>query len=97
MEDVKITVGKLEVAMPDKPTDEEAERFLQAASEKVADDMWSVLFDSGAFQEPRPTALRLTASGGFEVVELHDDGSIIEPPKRCPKCSIVLCTEHIGS
>lgn len=77
-------------------TDDERERILQHMAKKMADDMMSALVGAGAFNKPQPTALRLTASGGFEVVELRDDGSIIEPPKRCPKCGpILLCSEHM--
>jgi hypothetical protein len=73
------------------------EDILQMMAKKMADDMMSVLCGSGAFSKPQPTALRLTPSGRFEVVELRDDGSIIEPPKRCPKCGpILLCAEHMA-
>ncbi|MFZ4534315.1 MAG: hypothetical protein ACOYOJ_21225, partial [Alsobacter sp.] len=65
-------------------TDEECEKLLQQLSAKMTEDAMALLCGGGA---PQPmTALRLTASGGFEVVELRDDGSIIEPPKRCPRC-----------
>lgn len=97
MDDVKITVSKLEATMPDR-TDDEAERIIQQAAQKLSDEAMVLLARSGAFQKPQPTALRLTPSGGFEVVELRDDGSIIEPPKRCPKCGPVFaCSEHIGN
>lgn len=78
-------------------TNEEAERILQEAASRMADDMMEALCGSGAFQKPRPTALRLTPGGAFEVVELSDDGSIIEPPKPCPRCGpILLCSDHLG-
>ncbi len=78
-------------------TEEESERILQELSKKMTDDMMDALLGSGAFKKPHPTALRLTPSGGFEVVELRDDGSIIEPPKPCPKCGpILLCAEHMA-
>lgn len=57
--------------------EEECERILQKMAQKMADDAMSVLCGSGAFTKPQPTALRLTPSGGLEVVELRDDGSII--------------------
>lgn len=77
--------------------EKEAERLLQRMAQKMADDAMSVLCGSGAFSKPHPTALRLTPSGGFETVELRDDGSVIEPPKRCPKCGpILLCAEHMA-
>lgn len=72
-------------------TEEEGERILQRMAQKMADEAMSVLCGNGAFNKPRPTALRLTPSGGFEVVELRDDGSIIEPSKPCRKCGILLC------
>lgn len=79
-------------------TDEECEAVLQRLAQKMADDAMEILCGGTAFKKPRPTALRLTPSGGFEVVELHDDSSIIEPPKRCPKCGPVFaCSEHIGN
>ena len=78
-------------------TEKECERILQQISRKMADEAMAVLLGSNAFKKPQPTALRLTPSGGFEVVELRDDGSIIEPPKRCPKCGpILLCAEHMA-
>lgn len=73
------------------------EEILQQVAKKMADDAMAVLCGSGAFQKPRPTSLRLTPSGGLEVVELRDDGSIIEPPKRCFKCGpVLLCAEHMA-
>ena len=63
-------------------TDEEGERILQQMTAKMTDDAMAVLCGNGAFKKPQPTVLRLTPSGGFEVVELRDDGSIIEP-LRC--------------
>jgi ribosomal protein S27AE len=78
-------------------TDEECERILQQVAKKMTDDMMSALYGSGAFKSPRPTAVRLTPSGAIEVVELQDDGSIIEPPKPCPKCGpVLLCAEHMA-
>lgn len=78
-------------------TDEDSERILQQLAQKMTDDMMHVLCGSGAFKSPRPTALRLTPWGEIEVVELLDDGSIIEPPKPCPKCGpILLCAEHMA-
>lgn len=78
-------------------TEEDTERLLQQMAQKMTDDAMAVLCGSGAFHKPHPTALRLTPSGGFEVVELQEDGSIIEPPKRCPKCGpILLCAEHMA-
>lgn len=77
--------------------EEESERILQRMAQKMADDAMAVLCGSGAFHKPQPTALRLTPSGGFEVVEIRDDGSVIEPPKRCPKCGpVLLCSEHMA-
>ena len=77
--------------------DEECERIMRQLASKMADEMMLALCGSGAFESPRPTALRLTPSGAIEVVELRDDGSIIEPPKRCPKCGpVLLCTEHMA-
>lgn len=79
-------------------TDEECEQVLQQFAKKMADEAMAVLCGSSAFKKPQPTALRLTPSGGFEVVELRDDGSIIEPPKPCPRCGpFLLCSEHLGS
>lgn len=66
-------------------TEEECERFLQRVAQKMTEDAMELLSGGGAFQKPQPTALRLTPSGRFEVVELRDDGSIIEPPQRCPQ------------
>lgn len=78
-------------------TEEEGERILQQLSQKMADEMWDVLCGASAFKKPQPTALRLTPSGNFEVVELRDDGSIIEPPKPCPRCGpVLLCPEHMA-
>mgnify|MGYP001598406465 CR=1 FL=1 len=78
-------------------TDEESERILRQLAQKMADDMMAALCGSGVFKSPPPTALRLTPSGAIEVVELRDDGSIIEPPKRCPKCGpFLLCAEHMA-
>jgi hypothetical protein len=75
---------------------ESAEDILQRIAKRMADDMWNVLCGSSAFKSPRPTALRLTASGGFEVVEIDDNGKVIEPPKPCPKCGpVLLCSEHM--
>lgn len=76
--------------------EEECERILQRAAQKIADEAMELLCGAGAFKKPQPTALRLTPSGGIEVVELREDGSVIEPPKRCPKCGpILLCSEHM--
>lgn len=78
-------------------TDEEVDRIMRRLAKKMADDMMSALYGSGAFKSPRPTALRLTPSGRIEVVELADDGSVIEPAKRCPKCGpVLLCAEHMA-
>lgn len=78
-------------------TEEDRERILQQMARKMADDVMSVLCGGGAFNKPQPTALRMTPSGGFEVVELRDDGNIIEPPRRCPKCGpLLLCAEHMA-
>jgi hypothetical protein len=78
-------------------SEEESERLLQQLSKKMADDMMAVLLGSGAFTKPQPTALRLTSWGTFEVVELRDDGSIIETPKPCPRCGpFLLCPEHMA-
>lgn len=78
-------------------TDDESERILQQLSQKMAEDAMTVLCGSGAFKKPQPTALRLTASGSFEVVELRDDGSIVEPAKRCPMCGpMLLCSKHMA-
>lgn len=78
-------------------TDAEHERILQQLSQKMADEMMAALTGGGAFTKPRPTALRLTPWGTLEVVELHDDGSIIEPPRPCPKCGpVLLCPEHMA-
>lgn len=80
------------------PTDEESERILQRLAQEMADEQMAILCGLGAFNKSRPTALRLTPSGSFEVVELHDDGSIIEPPQRCPKCGpVLLCAQHAGT
>lgn len=77
-------------------SDDEAERIVQQLSRKLADDMMAVLCGSGALQRPRPTALRLTPSCTFEVVEIDDAGKIIEPAQRCPKCGpILLCSAHM--
>ena len=76
-------------------TKEECERLVQQMAQQMADDAMAILCASGAFNKPQPTALRLTPSG-FEVVALRDDGSIIEPPKRCPKCGVLLCPEHMA-
>jgi hypothetical protein len=78
-------------------TDQEAERILQQLAKKMADDTMEMLCSSGAFESPRPTALRLTPGGAFEVVELYDDGTVIDPPKPCPKCGTLLCSEHMGT
>lgn len=76
--------------------EEECERILQDLAKKMADEAMELMLGSGAFQEPRPTALRLTPSGRLEVVEIHEDGSIIEPPKPCPKCGpVLLCRDHM--
>jgi len=78
-------------------TNEEYERITRPLVKKMADDMMAALLGANAFQQPRPTALRLTRSGAFEVVEIADDGSIIEPPKPCPKCGpVLLCAEHMA-
>lgn len=78
-------------------TEEECERIMQRMAQKMAGEAMAVLCGGGAFTKPHPTALRLTPSGRFEVVELRDDGSIIELPKRCPKCGpILLCAEHMA-
>lgn len=77
-------------------TDEEREQIMQQLAAKMTDDMMSVLLGSGAFTKPHATALRVTPSGNFEVVELRDDGSIIEPPRPCPRCGpVLLCSEHM--
>ena len=72
-----------------EPTDAECERILQQMAAKMTDDAMAVLCGSDAFKKPQPTALRLTPSGGFEVVELRDDGSIIEPV-RCTCHGLIL-------
>lgn len=78
-------------------TDETAERIIRDAAKKMADEMMDTLIGAGAFQKPRPTAIRVTPDGRFEVVELYDDGSVVEPPKRCPKCGpVLLCAEHMA-
>lgn len=78
-------------------TNEEGERILQQLAQKMANEAMAVLLGSNAFKGPQPTALRLTPSGALEVVELRDDGSIIEPPKRCPRCGpVLLCAEHMA-
>lgn len=77
-------------------TKDERERILRWMAQRMADDMMAVLCGSGAFIKPQPTALRLTPSGGFEVVKLRDDGSIIEPPERCPNCGVLLCAKHMA-
>lgn len=78
-------------------TEEEIESLLRQTAKKMADDIVSTLCGNGALHSPRPTALRLTPSGKFETVELLDDGSIIEPPKRCGKCGpVLLCAEHMA-
>lgn len=42
------------------------------------------------------TALRYVG-GRFESVEIDDNGLIIEPPRRCPKCGpVLLCAEHMA-
>ncbi len=75
----------------------EVERLLQQVAKRMADEAWALLCGSGAFVKPRPTALRLKPSGVLEVVEIHEDGSIIEPPKPCPKCGpVLLCSEHMA-
>lgn len=78
-------------------TDDESERLLERAAKLMADNMMTALIGSGAFTSPRPTAIRLTSWGAFEVVDIADDGSIIEPPKRCPMCGpILLCSKHMA-
>lgn len=78
-------------------TEKETELLLERMAQQMAEEAMSVLCGSGAFTKPRPTALRLTPSGGFETVELWGDGSIIEPPKQCPKCGpVLLCAEHMA-
>jgi hypothetical protein len=70
---------------------------LDQIAKKMNEDMMAALCGAGAFTSPRPTALRLTPWGSFEVVDLADDGSVIEPPKRCPKCGpLLLCAEHMA-
>lgn len=79
-----------------KESDEECERVLQKVAERMEDEMMAALCGANAFKAPRPTALRVTPGGSFEVVEMRDDGSIIEPPKPCPRCGpILLCSEHM--
>lgn len=72
-------------------TDEERERILQRMAAKMTDDMMAALLGAGAFRKSQPTALRLTDSGGFEVVELRDDGSVIEPCRKCGP--VLLCSD----
>lgn len=56
--------------------------IIRQLAQKMTDDMMTALCGVNAFKMPTPTALRLTPSGSFEVMELRDDGSIIEP-LRC--------------
>ena len=43
----------------------------------------------------RPTVLRYVG-GRFESREIDDNGEIIEPPPRCPKCGpVLLCADHM--
>lgn len=75
----------------------DAQALHDRLAKKMADEMMTALCGANAFKSPRPTALRLKASGGFEVVEMYEDGSIIEPPKPCPKCGpVLLCAEHMA-
>lgn len=79
-------------------TDEEAERILQRVAEKMSEDILATMYRGGTFASPRPTALRIKPAGTFEVVEIHDDGSIIEPAKPCPRCGpMFLCSKHVGT
>lgn len=79
-------------------TDEECERLLQHAAEKLADRAMTLLSGSGAFEKPQPTALRLTASRRLEIVELREDGGVVELPRRCPRCGpFFSCAKHSGA
>ncbi len=85
----KDSVGDLPQADIDR-----LERWMSRAAKKMADDMMAALCGANAFTKQRPTALRLKPCGGFEVVELYEDGSIIEPPKPCPRCGpVLMCSE----
>ena len=50
-------------------------------TERLEADMRSALF--GGLPEPRPTALRVRGNF-FEVVELREDGTVIEPCRCGP-------------
>lgn len=65
---------------------EESEKIMQQLAQRMADDMMAALCGANAFQ--KPTALRVNSFGAFEVVDLDDDGKIVEP-MRC-YCGPVL-------
>lgn len=76
--------------------------MISAAMERIAKRIEADLFAAicGPVRKQRQTALRVRGRS-FEVVELDDDGNIIEPPPRCcygsvlhaPNCKFWLnCT-----
>lgn len=70
------------------------EKFTADAAVKLDAQMHAVM-TAQTLASPRPTCLRVRADGSLEVVELYDDGKIIEPPKPCPNCGPVHpCSKH---
>jgi hypothetical protein len=71
--------------------DEEITKHLVKQIER---DLWTALL-GGPLKQKR-TALR-HRNGSFEVVELNDDGFVIEPAPRCPFCGpVMLCSKHMA-
>lgn len=56
---------------------------------KLTEDAFNII--TGGVNKPRPTALRVTAGGTFESVEINDAGDIIEPPHRCHSMFCPIC------
>lgn len=71
---------------------------MQDLMEKLAKRIEADLFAAiaGPPQKRRQTALRARGNA-FEVVEIDDEGNIIEPLKRCLRCGpVLLCAEHMA-
>ena len=64
---------------------------------RFAAELEAKLFEAlmgGPAPKQRQTAITMRY-GRFETVELDDDGNIIEPLPRCPRCGpILLCAKH---
>lgn len=71
-----------------------AAEALDAAVNKLAKKLTEDAFKLINPYSPRPTALRVTAGGTFESVEINDAGEVIEPPHHCGS---VLCRRCMGS